>query len=134
MKSLTVIGILTSSSFAWACPQLAAKYQCQFTEGTKELRVEQRTENNVQVYKVFFEGLEEEFITDGLVRTREHNGETINFKSVCKEEQVIANMESKSDGSVFLTDITVKQKSNRDVTMIYEVREPGTDEPASDEG
>ena len=118
------------SNYALACPQLAGKYLCDFGGEQKVLQVLQRTENNVEIYKVLFEGMAEEFITDGKVRTTKRGDETIKFSSVCKSDQVVAHLESTADGMTMLTDITVKQKPSRDVALVYEVREPGSTEPA----
>jgi hypothetical protein len=134
MKLSIFLTVLFSSVFAFACPNLAGKYKCAFGDGEKILTVEQRAENNVQIYKVKFEGMIEELITDGVVREKEEAGMQVKYSSSCVDDKtIIANLESTSEGQVFLTAINVVKKPTGDAKLSYSVKESGATDPGFEE-
>jgi hypothetical protein len=125
-----VAAVLLTGSYTIACPQLAGRYSCKFGGDPTELKVEQRAENKIQIYKVIFNGLEQEFITDGKSRTAERDGEKITYSAECSADRVLANLRTDSDGSVMNTKITVKQVPSLDVVLTYEIIDPASSEPS----
>ncbi len=128
--SVLAAAILLTGSKAFSCPQLAGRYACKFGGDPTELKVEQRVESEVQIYKVIFSGLEQEFVTDGKSRTTVRDGEKITYSAQCSDDRVLANLQSESDGAVMNTKITVKQVPSLDVLLSYEIVDPTSSDPS----
>lgn len=133
MKALLASLILFSSTFAFSCPQLAGEYTCSFGGEPTQLKVDQRLENNIQIYKVVFQGLEQEFVTDGISRTATRDGEKIVYSAICAATKIIANLQTESEGAVMETKITVVKEPTSNVKLIYEIMDPTSSEPAMKE-
>jgi hypothetical protein len=131
MKSLLASIVFFSATSSFACPQLSGEYSCKIDNDTVPLKVDQRIENHVDIYKVNFQGIEQEFITDGQSRTTQQAGEKLTYSAVCGDNQIAADVKTESDGAVMLTKLTVNLQANRDVKLTYEIKDPNSSDPAT---